>query len=117
MFSNVKRIFALLIGNHLESCREDVKRIKEILKIECHIVMNCNPHEELLKFINRELLESDLLIIYYSGHGKFLGKNINGKMQILSTWLNGDMSKHIFSSDIEIILSNLKCQIFFNFRF
>ena len=96
MFSDVDKIFALSMGNHLESCREDVIRLEILcrkLNANYKSVLNCNPQKEILNFVaNNHFSDKDLLIIHYSGHGKLVGKNtINGKMEMISTWICSDM--------------------------
>ncbi len=114
MFTGLRRIFALSMGNHMESCREDVKKIQNILmklKINCTGVYDCNPQEEILKFVeNKNFQLNDLLIIHYSGHGEMVGRKIKDKIELISTWLTADM-KYNYSMEIDAILSNLKCRI------
>lgn len=117
LFADVGRIFVLSMGNHLESCREDVRKLYNIfnkLKITSYLfIFDCNPKEQLMKYVqDKTFTEKDLLIVHYSGHGKLVGKQINGKMEMLSTWLSYDMKTNICSNDIDIILSYLRCKIF-----
>ena len=44
MFANVKNIFGLSMGNHLESCKEDVRRFGKLFG--CKQVLNCDPQNE-----------------------------------------------------------------------
>lgn len=115
MFSDVQNIFGISLGNHLESCREDVLRFEKLFqKIDANYLclFNCNPQKEILNFLrDKQLLEKDLLIIHYSGHGKLIGKNINGKMEMISTWLCNNNKTYNFSNDIDHILSSLNCKI------
>jgi hypothetical protein len=52
------------------------------------------------------------MILYFSGHGKIIGKRIDNKMQMLSTWINHDGS-YIDSYTIDKILSIITCQKIF----
>ena len=115
MFSDVENIFGISLGNHLESCREDVLRFEKLFhKIDAKYLclFNCNPQKEIEIFIqDKQLCEKDLLIIHYSGHGKLIGKTINGKMEMISTWLCNDNKTYNFSDDIDHVLSKLPCKI------
>lgn len=115
MFSDIDKIFAISMGNHLESCKEDVIRLEILcrkLNANYEGVFNCNPQKDILNFIvNKNFSNKDLLIIHYSGHGKLVGKNINGKMEMISTWISNDMKTLNYSNDIDNILSNIKCKI------
>ena len=115
MFSDVENIFGISLGNHLESCREDVLRFEKLFnKINAKYLclFNCNPQIEITNFIkNNKILEKDLLVVHYSGHGKLIGKNINGKMEMISTWLCNDNKTHNYSYEIDYILSKLPCKI------
>ena len=114
MFKDVKKIYSLLIGNHLESCKKDVEIFEKILKKYnsfIKISFDCNPQNEIVDFLkNKKLEKDDLLIIHYSGHGERIGKRINNKMEMISTWLNSDET-HTYSFNIDKILSNLNCKI------
>ena len=114
MFTNINKIFVLSMGNHLDSCREDVKKLKVLLKNKGDFVeiYDCNPQEEILRFIKNKKFEyNDLVIIHYSGHGRFVGRQINGKMEMISTWLHANEKTHSYSNDIDFILSSLNCRI------
>lgn len=115
MFLGIKRVFALLIANHIESCKEDVKNMANLLKninIKTKEEYDCNPQTVLLNFIKgKDFCSDDLLIIHYSGHGRIVGRQINDKMEMISTWLSGDGKSNIFSNDIDFILSNVNCRI------
>lgn len=114
MFQNIKNFHALLMGNSLESCREDVRRMEKILKnmkIFPKICFDCYPQQEILNFLEKtKIEENDLLLIQFSGHGKIVGKSINGKVEILSSWVNPD-NKNCLSINIDKILSKVKCKI------
>lgn len=112
MFSNVKNIYGLLMANEILSAKEDVRIMQKILSgNKIKLCFDCNPEKELLNFCNENKLETDdLLIIHYSGHGERKGKKINGKISIVSTWINPDDS-HCYSFNIDYILSRLKCKI------
>jgi hypothetical protein len=115
MLGNYEKIFVISMGNHLQSCMEDVDRLRNLLNGDKVIFVskfNCNPQEEILNFLKNNIISSkDLLIVHYSGHGRLLGKIINGKMEMISTWLCGNMKSYNYSYDIDLILSNLTCKI------
>jgi hypothetical protein len=115
MFERVNRIFCLSMGNHLESCKEDVRKMEKImksLKIPCISIYNCNPQIEIRAFLaNRVLGTNDLLIIHYSGHGKVVGRKIGEKVEMISTWLCHDEKINNYSNDVDYILSRLNCRI------
>jgi len=115
MFKNINKIYTISIGNHLSSCKEDVKKMEKImkqLKIECKTFYDCNPLYEIQKFIeNKKLLLNDLLIIHYSGHGKIVGRKIENKVEMISTWLCSDEKTQNYSNDVDLFLSKLNCQI------
>lgn len=116
MFKNVENIYALLIGNSLESCRNDVKRMKKLLNRYNYTVIcstDSYPEKELLKFLETygdKLTANDLFYLHYSGHGKLTGQIINGKMEMVSGWVNPDQSL-VYSWTINRILSDFPCQI------
>ena len=111
---NFNKIYALIMGNFLKSCKEDVSRLKNFLdKYNSKVVTctDCFPQKEILKFLHEnKISEKDLFLIHFSGHGKNIGRKINGKMQMLSTWVNPDESL-VSSFNIDKILSNLECKI------
>ena len=116
MFSEYEKVFVLSMGNHLQSCMEDVNRLRKLVKnndkVSFVAAFNCNPQRELEKFIKSNIFsENDLLIVHYSGHGKLVGRTINGKMEMISTWISSDMKTYNYSNDIDTILSNLPCKI------
>jgi len=109
-------IYALLMGNSLESCKEDVKRMENILK-EFHSVIeinyDCHPMEVMSKFIKKYSTyfdSDDILYIHYSGHGRVIGKRIKGKLEMISTWVSSD-DRLTYSYQVDRILSNIKCRI------
>lgn len=104
---------ALLMGNELDSAKEDVYRMGKLLGSytkNIKVCIDCYPLKELQSFCKQEIKEKDLLIIYYSGHGQRLGKKIKGKMELISTWINPDGS-YCYSDTIDKILSKINCQI------
>lgn len=116
MFKNIENVYALLIGNSLESCRNDVKRMKILLE-KCNYTViqltDTYPRDELLKFIKdhgSSLKTNDLFYFHYSGHGKITGQTINGKMEMVSGWMNPDGSL-VHGWEINSILVNIPCQI------
>lgn len=124
MFNNFDKIYALLIGNDLalnkslglDTCDEDIKRITNLLpknKTYLQIYRNCNPKDALNKFLESvgkaNLISTDVLYIYYSGHGDVVGKKINGKIVLLSSWIYEKI--HIYSDEIDAILSTVPCKI------
>lgn len=116
MFANVKNIYALLIGNSMDSCKEDVKLLKGLFKKHnCIIksVFDGYPDVELINFIkiySDKITKDDLFYFHYSGHGVLRGVIINGKLEMISGWSNPDLS--ITSSlIIDKILSGLYCNI------
>jgi len=115
MFSNVKNIYVLLIGNSLKSCKNDIDIVEKLLKDDAIFIQkykDVNILKTLSIFFKDLILnKDDLLIIHYSGHGEMLGKKINGKIDIISTWKNMD-GTHVYSSNIDKILSKLDCHIF-----
>jgi hypothetical protein len=115
MFTGISQVHVLSMGNHLESCKEDVRKMEKIMngmKIQCKTVYNCNPQNEIIKFSeNKGLKPNDLLIIHYSGHGRVVGRKIINKVEMISTWLCGDEKIHNYSNDIDFILSKLNCRI------
>ena len=114
MFGKLKNKFGFLIGNHLESCKEDISRMTLFLEKRgfiCEKFFDCYPEEELLKFINKNNFnKNDLLYIHFSGHGKVIGKKINNKIEMISTWVNPDYTD-CYSYNIDNILSSLNCKI------
>lgn len=113
---NCNRLFILSIGNHLDSCRNDVKLLYKCFQLHteklyfCGVV-DCDPYSILINFIkDKDFESSDLLIIHYSGHGKNIGIKID-KMYMMSTWIS-DQNKHTISYNIDKLLSDLKCKIF-----
>lgn len=114
MFGQVENRYLLTMGNSLDSCKEDVKRIISLYATQCKKVAEkyeCFPKYELLEFIKDIIFESnDLLIIHFSGHGEYLGKRINGKMEMVSTWINPD-GTHLCCDEVTDILSKLNCKI------
>jgi hypothetical protein len=114
MFQKLGKIFAISMGNHMNSCREDVKKMQSILaklKINCIGIYDCNPQEEILKFTRNIVFHTnDLLIVHYSGHGDVVGKKIKNKIELISTWKTAEM-KNNYSVDIDNILSNLNCRV------
>ncbi len=116
MFTNVRKIYALLIGNSLDSCRNDVKILDTLLqKHNCIIksVYDGYPGRELINFLSihkDNINKDDLFYFHYSGHGVIRGRIIDGKMKMISGWLNPDLSV-TYSLDIDRILSSLSCNI------
>jgi len=117
------------------------KSFSAILKndIELHIVKKFNVYvlDALKDFISSipNLCSDDLLYIHYSGHGILVGKKINGKIEMISTWENDnndksnnnhknynnyknyqkenkdEIKKSTYSYEVDFLLSGLKCQI------
>jgi hypothetical protein len=105
------------------------KSFSAILKndIELHIVKKFNVYvlAALKDFISSipNLCSDDLLYIHYSGHGILVGKKINGKIEMISTWENDndhnndknynkdEIKKSTYSYEVDFLLSGLKCQI------
>lgn len=120
MFVNVERIFVLLMGNELSSCKEDVTRIKALLeKYFSHlsllitIKIDIFPREEIINFITKlpaDLNHRDLIYIHYSGHAISIGKKINNKVDIITAW-KSPTGLLTYSNDIDTILSFLNCRI------
>ena len=113
MFGNILNKYALLMGNHLESCKEDVKRLDILLTkkgFNCESIFDCNPEKELVSFLNRyKFTEDDLVYIHFSGHGQVFGKKINNKMEMISTWIDQNFTD-CYSYNIDKILSSLICK-------
>jgi len=114
MLKDVKNVNALLMGNHMESCKEDVLRMTNLLNkfnVNIEKKFDCYPKKEILKFIkNKKFQKTDLLYIQYSGHGEIVGRKINGKIEMVSCWVNPDGSK-CSGDEIDFILSTLNCKI------
>jgi len=114
MFESQNIKYALIIGNSMKGCYEDIRRLKMILNNYNFIVKDCidvNVKDEIMKFIDStQLKESDLFYIHFSGHGIRRGKTINNKCQIVSCWLNPDKT-YVTSDEIDEILSKLPCSI------
>jgi len=112
MFGNMLNKYALLMGNHLESCKEDVKRMDLLLSkngFKCKNIFDCYPEKELISYLNKyKFNKNDLLYIHFSGHGRLIGKKINNKMSMVSTWVNVDFTD-CYSFNIDKILSSLNC--------
>ena len=100
------------MGNTIESCKEDVKNMKILLNrydAKIKICIDCHTLNEVINMKKSfEPHINDLLIIFYAGHGKMLGKKINNKMEIISTWVNNDNSL-THSDKIDNILSLINC--------
>jgi hypothetical protein len=109
--SNIfRKKIALVMGNSLLSCKEDVTRIEYILhKYEFFVKkrVNCFPKKEIESLKTEE---NDLLYLHYSGHGIKRGKMINGKAELLSCWINPDNTV-VNSYEIDKIISKFNCQI------
>lgn len=114
MFNRINKIYCLLMGNHLDSCKRDVILFKEIFKkysTSIKLVIDCFPQKELQKYLlEKNFNINDLLIIFYSGHGQRIGKKINGKVEIISTWINPD-GTYVYSYIVDKILSSLNTNI------
>jgi len=115
LFNKIDTIHSLLIANTIESCKEDVKIMKSLF-LNSKVCIDCNTEKEVYNFCNnKKFNKNDLLIIHYSGHGEKIGKKINGKMSIISTWINNDIINNdvtqTHSDTIDSILSKLNCQI------
>lgn len=102
--------YFLLMGNHLDSCKEDITRLKNIFK-KSYFFIDCYPLKVLSLYLNK-INKDDVLFIYFSGHGKIIGKRIDYKMRLLSSWINPDYS-YIDSYTIDKILSNINCKKIF----
>jgi len=115
MFKSDGKIFSLLIGNHLDSCKEDVKKMQNILKkynSDIKTCLDCNPKKELLSYLKyRNMQKNDIFILHFSGHGERIGRKIKNKVELVSTWLNIDKT-YTYSFEICDILSRLNCKIF-----
>ena len=114
-------IYTLLMGNSLDSCIEDIKLMEDILnklynstpKYIIKPCFNCYPQRELIIFLNKYshlFKKEDTLYIHYSGHGEVVGKRINNKLEMISTWVNPD-NTHTYSNIIDKIWSRVNCQI------
>jgi len=104
--------YILLMGNHLDSSKEDLIRMKKVFAgYKVFSFENCFPAEKI-KWICKKINENDSLFIYFSGHGKIIGKRIHGKMHMLSSWVNPDNSC-VDSYTIDTILSNINCEKMF----
>ena len=106
-------IYLLLMGNHMKSCKEDVYRINDIFSkydnTRVVVSIDCYPEKELITFLNDyEIKERDTFFIHYSGHGDVIGKRINEKMTLISTWINPDKT-YVYSTTIDNILTSIKC--------
>lgn len=114
MFKNIKNKYALLLGNHLDSAKEDIDRMNKLLtrlNFNCVSFFNCFPKEEIIKFINNNKLNfDDLLYVHFSGHGNIKGIKVENKMIMISSWVNPDISE-CYSIDIDKILSKINCNI------
>lgn len=112
MLKHVDKIYVLLISNSVESCKEDVRRMKILLskytnKIKTYI--DCDIEEKISNFCKSiRFTKNNLLLIHYSGHGKMVGKKINNKMEMISTWINSDGSL-THSDNIINILTKVDC--------
>jgi len=88
-----------------------LKSFLENYNSEITTSIECFPKEEIIKFIkNKKLSEEDLLLIHFSGHGENIGRKINGKMEMLSSWVNPDDTL-VSSFVIDQILSKINCKI------
>ncbi len=108
------RLFVLSIGNHLDSCKNDVHLLHSLLRPYTNYFysyFNVDPYIVLTDFLQKNNLQTtDLLIIHFSGHGKNIGIKLD-KMYMMSTWLTHDY-KHVISYNIDKLLSTLSCRIF-----
>lgn len=113
MFGEIDDIFILSMGNSIPSCKEDVNRLSNIFQSK--IIwkkFDIYPKEEIIKFIHsNNIKKDDLLIIHFSGHGEYVGRKINNKIELISTWVNSDKT-YTYSDEICQILSQLVCKIF-----
>lgn len=111
---NSDKIYCLLMGNSLQSCKNDTIHMEKIFKCynsDIEIFTDCFPKKQILDFLNsKKITSKDILLIHFSGHGRLIYKNINNKLQPISNWVNPDNSL-VYSYEIDHILSNLNCKI------
>jgi hypothetical protein len=114
MFKNNGKKYALLLGNTydntLKSCKSDIYILEKILKTENYIIKTvCDsyPEKEITDFIRDiKLNEEDLLYVHFSGHGKLYGKKLDGKVRLISSWVNPDGTL-FYSCDLKRIFDSL----------
>jgi len=128
MFTHPGRKLALLIGNSYITnpdirsvpARDDVNGFKKLLidrlgfKNKNIYISIDNKIMPIIKDFLKKCKENDLVLIYYSGHGKslrssiYLPKNVG----LCSSWVDPDNTT-VFSYHIDQLLSeiNIKCKI------
>ena len=100
---------------------KDVNRLEKIIKtlqnnnVEYEIYTNCNYYTVLLNFIDKhEISSDDILWIYFTGHGKILGKRINGNVKMISTWIYNNSNNdecYVYSYKIDSLLTGVDANI------
>lgn len=117
MFPKIGKIYGLLMGNSLDSCKRDVTKLRSLIKFD-HVkeCFDCDTKIELDNLLKYPYNQNDLVIIQYSGHGRIVGKRINGKIEMLSSWVNSHNKKErerdlsITTSDyVDNILNKISC--------
>ena len=111
-FNSYKKKYALLMCNDLKSCKKDVEKLEKMLTgFAITKKIHCYPKEEIIKFLHSiKITKDDLIYIHYSGHGVKRGKNINGNIKIVSSWINPNRT--VATSDqIDSLLSSVRCNI------
>ena len=109
--TNYKSKVALLMGNSLPGCREDVDRLERILqKYDFSVIkkIDCYPKNEILALKN--MGKEDLLYIHFSGHGQKRAICSEEKGEIVSAWLNPNGTV-VTSYDIDKLISQINCRI------
>ena len=102
------------MGNSLDSCRNDINTLKNIFNSDIeniiHSFTDCYPEKEIKIFLKEnKIQEDDIVLVYFSGHGKLIGKRVKNKMEMVSTWVNPDGS-YVYSFIIDYILSQISCK-------
>lgn len=99
----------------MKDCYEDISRIEKILEKEkekeIYKYINISPKDAIIKTFEKieeekKLKDGDLLYIHYSGHGVKRGMKVNGKVEILSCWMD-DKYKVFSSYDLFLLLNDI----------
>ena len=95
--------------------KEDVIRMNKLLTKNgfiCETKTDCYPQKELLLFLRNKDFD-DLIYIHFSGHGNNVGRKIQNRVEMLSSWVNPNNTE-CYSNDIDKILftqdNSLNCE-------